>query len=221
MITVKFPRVALKAVARFAGIKDIRYYLNGVYIESSPAETRLTATNGHALASYRHAKPDTEDTEQHNVGHCIGVIVPNDIVKTAAAWKAHLLTLTVRLVGNVEVCTLSDGCGAVLEFKPIDGKFPDYLKVIPKAVNGEIAQYNPDYLALCKAAQGDILGKKHKQYVCVGFNGTGGPCVVDTGIPELVAIVMPWRVDAPAEIPAWIGQPVDRPAVTAPERKAA
>ena len=50
---ITIDRNALKAVSRFAAIKDIRYYLQGVLIESTPLQTRLAATDGHTLAVHR------------------------------------------------------------------------------------------------------------------------------------------------------------------------
>ena len=39
----------LKAVLQFAAKGDIRYYLNGVYLETGPLGARLVATDGHIM----------------------------------------------------------------------------------------------------------------------------------------------------------------------------
>jgi len=46
---IHISRNKLKAAAYFSARDDIRYYLNGILIESTPMQTRIVATDGHAL----------------------------------------------------------------------------------------------------------------------------------------------------------------------------
>ena len=38
------------AVSLFRGLEDVRYYLNGIYLETGSQGARLVATDGHQLA---------------------------------------------------------------------------------------------------------------------------------------------------------------------------
>jgi DNA polymerase III subunit beta len=130
------------AVSIFRGIDDIRYYLNGLYLETGANGARLVATDGHQFAvaklegSYPEssiilpsslvavvkskAKRPQQVMLEFNNGHQQfekkendeGVFVPRDI------------TLTFG-----EITTTA---------KELDGKFPDYRCVVPKKVDETI-----------------------------------------------------------------------------------
>ena len=83
---ITIDRNALKAVSRFAAVKDIRYYLQGVLIESNPLQTRLCATDGHTLAVHR------ADAKGDNEGSWTGIL-PLDTVNTLLKMKVVLKNL--------------------------------------------------------------------------------------------------------------------------------
>ena len=102
--------------------QDVRYYLNGILMELTSASIKLVATDGHRLALSEHVT-DTGVTEDKQI------IVPRKAV----------LELS-RLLGSDEGDTkimLSQNhirveTGTLLfTSKLIDGKFPDYKRVIP------------------------------------------------------------------------------------------
>ena len=104
--------------------QDVRYFLNGLLFEVAPGHVRTVATDGHrlALASVPHEGHDMPRTQ---------AIVPRKAVQEIG-----------RLVGegNHEAnIALGDSFMRVtvgdftLTTKLVDGKFPDYEKVIPKA----------------------------------------------------------------------------------------
>ena len=105
--------------------QDVRYYLNGLLLEISPGRLRAVATDGHRLAMADRAVEtgDISDVEQ--------VIVPRKGVGEL-----------MRLLGaGDELIQVAIGANAVqiglpkLRFtsKLIDGRFPDYVGVIPRA----------------------------------------------------------------------------------------
>ena len=65
----------LNQVSFSMAVHDIRYYLNGVLVESNPLETRLCATDGHTLAVHR------ADAKGDNEGAWTGIL-PLDAVST-------------------------------------------------------------------------------------------------------------------------------------------
>ncbi len=104
--------------------QDVRYYLNGMLIEVSPDHLRVVSTDGHRLAM------QTEDLKA-GVSDTTGVIVP----------RKGILELS-RLLSegdeeDVKVIIRSNHVRATMAnftftSKLVDGKFPDYNRVLPK-----------------------------------------------------------------------------------------
>ena len=221
MATINIYRTKLKAASRFMAVQDIRYYLNGVLIESNDLQTRIVATDGHTMfCGYDDAKGD-------NVGSFAG-IMPADTVKAILAWKASYKTandMPVIITTCDDPCGehRAEWCGNVCIFRLIEGKFPDYVRVIPQSVSGLAGNYNPDYLTRCKAA-GIDLGNSKLYGINLTQNGDG-PALV-TFSPQAFAIIMPMRGE-PGDIGAaeWarakITEQVDYPALHAEKAKAA
>jgi DNA polymerase-3 subunit beta len=188
MATVNLYRTKLKAASRFMALQDIRFYLNGVLIESNDIQTRIVATDGHTLfAGYDDAKGD-------NIGSFAG-IMPADTVKQILAWKANYKTandMPVVVTTSDDPCGehRAEWCGHICVFRTIEGKFPDYTRVIPQSVSGLAGNYNPDYLARCKAA-GIDLGNSKLYGINLTQNGDG-PALV-TFSPQAFAVIMPMR----------------------------
>lgn len=180
-------RNAFKAVSLFQAVKDVRYYLNGVCVKASPTETRLIATDGHTLAVHRQ--------QFANDGYLPELIIPSDTVKTVLSWKAahkSLNDLPMELTFNGDECRIT-WCGdKVAVFKRIDGKFPDYTRVIPESLTGETAQFNPDYISRCQRAR-ECFGNAY--FVEIGHNGTG-PALINVD-ESMAVVVMPIRGSAP------------------------
>jgi DNA polymerase-3 subunit beta len=188
MSTINIYRNKLKAASRFMANQDTRYYLNGVLIESNELQSRIVATDGHTLfAGYDDAKND-------NVGSFAG-IMPSDTVKAILAWKAPYKTANDAPV----IITTPDDplgehraewCGNVVIFRVVEGRYPDYTRVIPQALSGLAGHYDPDYLARAKAAAVD-LGLSKKYGINLTQNGDGPALVTFT--PQAFAIIMPMR----------------------------
>ena len=221
MATVNLYRTKLKAASRFMAVQDVRFYLNGLLIESNDVQTRIVATDGHTLfAGYDDAKGD-------NVGSFAG-IMPADTVKAILSWKAPFKTAADMPV----VLTTSDDptgehraewCGNVCIFRVVEGRYPDYTRVIPQSVSGLAGNYNPDYLARCKAA-GIDLGAPKTYGINLMQNGDGSALV--TFSPQAFAVIMPMRGE-PGDIGAaeWarakLTEQVDYPALHEAKAKAA
>lgn len=102
--------------------QDVRYYLNGMLLEIAGPVIRAVATDGHRLALCELAIEGADSTPQQ-------VILP----------RKGVLELQ-RLVADGGECGLSIGSnhlrvqldGIRFTSKLIDGRFPDYERVIPK-----------------------------------------------------------------------------------------
>ena len=105
--------------------QDIRYYLNGLLLIVTGDEIRVVATDGHRLA-YANEKlsktlPRTE------------VILPRKtVLELSRLLEDNEEELDIRLSQNQAVFRFGD---IELVSKLIDGKFPDYERVIPQGHN--------------------------------------------------------------------------------------
>lgn len=218
MTTINIDRKALKAVSRFMAHKDIRYYLNGVCVKSTPIETRIIATDGHTLAMHR------GDWKDENIGTCEGLIVPDTAVKAILAWKLDkrnpgIVTLThsaTYAAGDEWRAANGDN---VVVFRAIDAKFPDYMRVIPKECSGEPGIYNAEYLIRVQDAACDFTSTGKKQsFASIAHNGTGAAVATIKSCNNFVAVIMPMRGDfAQPEEWAWAFEPMKQE-VTATHR---
>jgi len=104
--------------------QDVRYYLNGLLLEIGARHVRAVATDGHRLASAE-LSMDTgvgEDPRQ--------VIVPRKgVLEMQRLLGSGEAPATLVIGSNALRLTVA---GARLTSKLIDGRFPDYERVIPR-----------------------------------------------------------------------------------------
>ncbi len=116
--------------------QDVRYYLNGLLLELNNGQVRAVATDGHRLAlSTAAAETGLQDRKQ--------VIVPRKGI-------LELSRLLGEGAGEIEV-TLGNSHirvqtpGFTFTSKLVDGKFPDYERVLPrggdKVIHGERQEF--------------------------------------------------------------------------------
>jgi DNA polymerase-3 subunit beta len=104
--------------------QDVRYFLNGLLLELKGSHLRAVATDGHRLSVSEMELPSpAESTEQ--------VIVPRKGVLELQRLLPDDGEAEVRIGGNHLVVLL--GGGTCFTSKLIDGRFPDYEKVVPAA----------------------------------------------------------------------------------------
>ncbi|MEE4203237.1 MAG: DNA polymerase III subunit beta [Halieaceae bacterium] len=102
--------------------QDVRYYLNGMYLEISAGRLRMVATDGHRLALC--TAPDKVD------GSDVGVIIPRKGVLELARLldsddNMSLVVGSHHIRAETEQFTFTS--------KLVDGKFPEYERVLPKS----------------------------------------------------------------------------------------
>jgi len=187
MTTLVIGRGELKAASRFMAVGDIRYYLNGVLLESSNITTRIAATNGHAMFCGRYVGEGTND------GAFYG-IVPANAIKTITAWKGKKLEhVPVIFTFAQDPCANENRAqwlDNVCIFRCVDGKFPDYARVIPpKGLIEEPAYYDAKYMMACSNASQDLGGSEYYAFKQHGVGGSGVAVFND----DCFALVMPVR----------------------------
>jgi len=112
-------------------VQDVRYYLNGLLLEVGGGLVRAVASDGHRLAISEEAV-DTGDAPPRQI-----------IVPRKGALELHRLlagdldeALTLQIAANNVRVLLPDFSFAA---KLVDGRYPDYQRVLPKDVNRIVA----------------------------------------------------------------------------------
>lgn len=102
-------------------VQDIRFYLNGLLMQVEGNQLRLVATDGHRLAyASETIEADFAKTE---------VILPRKtVLELNKLLNQPNENMTIELLENQVRFTCND---TVIVSKVIDGKFPDYNRVIP------------------------------------------------------------------------------------------
>jgi DNA polymerase-3 subunit beta len=169
----------IKALLICAGKKDIRYYLNGVYFESSPHGLVAVATDGHRLLAIN------LPNEHHDN---VSAIVPRALIEIAVKTKAPNIDISIDGV-NVTLSSAGQSTSGGLT----EGKFPDYRRVIPTTASGErTADFNNEYLVdfdkVAKLLNSSDLAR-------VVQNGLSA-AMVHFSDDNAIGVVMPMRKEA-------------------------
>lgn len=123
--TVRLPQKNLKRLLQLVQFamasQDIRYYLNGMLLVLDGKQLRVVATDGHRL-SYAETQLETEAEARE-------VIIPRKTVIELSKLLSDVEDpVELRIGANQVTITLP---ATELVTKVVDGKFPDYHRVIP------------------------------------------------------------------------------------------
>jgi hypothetical protein len=199
--TVSVSLATLRAARTHAAEKDVRNYLQGVYLDT--AAGKVVATDGHRLfvANARGVK------SVHPA-----VIVANETIDAALkqftgeyARGKSLGAVDVTITIDETRVTIGTPTGSVTG-KALDGRFPDWRRVVPKAEDvGEHvpAVLNTQYLAdACEALSiARNLSKKAADQHAIRIHMRGEfPTVITDNTIGVLALVMPMRNDFRADV---------------------
>ena len=184
----------VKALLICAAKQDIRYYLKGICVDArANGDVVLVTTDGHRLLAYPVA---TDAIEALAPGQ---YIIPREALEAVKPCKAgrHMLPITIEI--DTAKGLENKITGATSTVTPlIDGKFPDWRRVLPKTVSGEPAQYQAEYLGDFGRIA-DLLGTKQPH---IHYNGSAAAIVGNLG--AALGVLMPMRSDAEfSALPAW------------------
>lgn len=174
----------IRALLPLAADKDIRWYLNGVYVEFQATRTVYVATNGHMLGIY------TDDTVTNEDVH--NVIIPRDVVK--ALKPKHALRMGTLHVNpdTREARILNPANGQDFGFNPIEGQYPDYQCAVPKETSNECANYDAEYLYAFAQAN-KLLGASTPGHIVLHQNGDKSASV-KLCRDRFTGVIMPIRI---------------------------
>lgn len=109
--------------------QDVRYYLNGLLLEAANGKLRAVATDGHRLAL-------SEVDFKESKGSDIQAIVPRKAVLELSRLLSTGDTITKVEFSNSHIQIHQEHTS--FTSKLIDGKFPDYARVIPGTPTGTL-----------------------------------------------------------------------------------
>ena len=110
-------------------VHDIRYYLNGILFVAEGKSLTLVATDGHRLALAQ-AELETEIPKQEVILPRKTVLELMRLLKDGGKDAADEQPIEMRFAGNQAKFSFS---GMEFVTKLVEGKFPDYNRVIPKS----------------------------------------------------------------------------------------
>lgn len=187
----------LQAMLLTAAKKDVRYYLNGVFVHIQPELIRLVSTDGSHMSVLR--------VEHDKVNGAAEIIIPRDII-AGLDKKGGVVILEDQPDGKWRI---TEHTGRVTQFSPIDGKFPDFRRVMPVNLDGQATQIDPELLVDFKKL-GKAIGTK--QYMEVTHSSSGNCLVSFMDAPNFIGVVMGWRTrklengPIPTDAPYWSRQ---------------
>jgi DNA polymerase III subunit beta len=109
--------------------QDIRYYLNGLLMVIDGGDLRLVATDGHRLAVA------TKEVAARDIGHQEVILPRKTIIELSKLLSDTDTPVAIELSSSQARFRFD---GILLASKLIDGKFPDYQRVIPTSHTKEL-----------------------------------------------------------------------------------
>ena len=174
----------LKGLNVLSAKKDVRYYMMGVNVEITPRGAYFVATDGHKMGIWHDDKITAPETIQH--------IIPSTLIdQVSKVITKATNSIDIELQPLIEINYINN----VFKAPAIDGKYPDFRRVIPETINNEIAQFDPEFLSqFHKCAS--ILNSVKKPDIAIGHNGTGSGSIVDIQNGKFLGIIMPYKSKA-------------------------
>ena len=128
METYALNRAALAGHLLIAPKSDVRFYLNGVYLD--PVRGAFVSTDGSCmfLTQFPDLKRDGASP----------VIIPRDALAGALKLcpkKAETLEMDVEAISGAVRLTFRPDAVSSTSCSAIDGRYPDYMRVIPQTVD--------------------------------------------------------------------------------------
>jgi DNA polymerase III sliding clamp (beta) subunit (PCNA family) len=200
-ISIKLNATDLKTAVLFAGVKDARYYLNGVRIEATETETRYVATDGKALVVIR------DQTTSNGIPSPTALVIPRDVVLAASKTNREIYLSCENDRWKIEFDFLQ------MHFTPVDGKYPEYARIVPAVfpLDASIADIDGVYSALFKKAA--VLQSKGNKNSHFGVRQTvsGGPAGIylyDDFDSRFAGVIMTLKRPALLGDISWAASPI-------------
>lgn len=138
----------LKAAQLFAAANDIRYYINGVFLDSKSGN--MVATDGHRLIVIEAGWNSEHD-----------VIIPNELIDNVIKALRKTEMVEIEYDPETKVITFRT-LYSTWSAKAIEGRYPDFQAIIPRDEVRSPGVFDPEYLMDAAKAAGLLVGSKDK-----------------------------------------------------------
>lgn len=149
-------RAGLQAVMPAMANKDVRYYLNGLYIEARDDKLSFIGTDGHRLHAW---SMPLEGTQSYDA------ILPRDTVRSLAKFAGSEINILI----SKRAATFAED-GKTLNTKLIDGRYPDYRRILPNPPHTLTVSAEELKSAVSRCAM--VMADSKYQGVLVKISGT-------------------------------------------------
>lgn len=145
---VRLSREQLKAALLFAATNDIRYYLNGVFLDSKTGN--MAATDGHRLIVIEAGWNNEHD-----------VIIPNTFLDGVIKALQKHDTVEIEYDPETNIIAFHSPLHS-WSAKAIEGRYPDIQAIIPRDDVRSPGVFNPEYLMDAVKAVNLLTGARYK-----------------------------------------------------------
>jgi hypothetical protein len=172
-MSYSIPVAALKASLFCASKKDVRYHLNGALLDFQKG--RIVSTDGHSLfvGKIPHADMPSVICPRETIESAVKLAGKNGADCEIEIAPAPGQQPTIRLL------TL----GGTVHASAIDGRYPEYERVIPASTSGETGQFTPDVILTARNALNTYMGRDPKRPASqfqLNHNGLSAATMVGT-----------------------------------------
>lgn len=215
--TWRGPMDTLRALLTVAGERDVRFYLNGVCLDTTGPAPVFVATDGARMLVVR-AEPLVSTLPPGCYVIPRAMLEAVKPVKLGRGQGDAPVTLTVLAPVAGTDTGRAELVGATTASAPlVDGRFPDWRRVVPSNLTGIASQFNTDYLADFGTVARLLAGAKRSDGGCFptfahagdigGRKGDHGAALVTfPRSPDAFGVLMPMRTDSPpTAAPDWAG----------------
>lgn len=193
------PSYTLRAMLEACPDRDIRYYLNGVYVDTE--RKALVATDGHCMFVCRTVMELAVPSFIIPIGAIETILKHTG--KRPAEIAINIADAETDSEGELKhnrAISLSAN-GLTADASEVDGRFPQYMHVIPTAPSGEAGFFDPRLMmrmfTAIQTASDTVKGRIVP--IVTRQNGPNGAALLVCSNPNLLAIVMPQHVGTEEE----------------------
>ena len=204
---ITLSRAAFIAAASVVQAKqDIRYYLNGILIEKAPKSKGkdngllVAATDGHRLV----AAHDENAEFSSNMPDSLIVQFGTESLRSIRLAKSLDKSVALEVSDTDVFVSIGESC--FQDSKLIDGKFPDWRKVVHDREGSPTGWYNASYIADFDTVAHHLdhfRGKKERSITIRADDALSSAIVYFAGIDYAFGMLMPMRIDDDVSLPAW------------------
>ncbi len=159
---------------------ETRYHLNGVFFEQmksgSSVNYRMVATDGHRLSL---VDRDTGHTNKEDIQFGKGVIIPRKgLIEISKILESSMEDVEISIDGPQLILKQNS---TILMVRLIEGKYPNFLQLIPKTLSRHILASRNEMIQSLKRVS--LLSNKKSRGITISLSS--GVMTIETQNPEL------------------------------------